>query len=346
MQKEVADARRIQAETVATLRQTRDQFANERTRLNSEKASAVKQVNDTRTMLADLRSTTTDQIETLQKDVRQQGLLIEDRDKKLLELTTTSFETPDGKISWVNPETGMVYLNLGAADGLRPQVTFSVYGVDVNNLAREERKATIEVTRVVNDQLAEARITEDRISDPVLAGDVVYTPLWNSKSALHFALAGKMDVNGDGRDDRELVRRLITMNNGTIDAEEYDGEVRGEMTQHTRYLILGDSPTVSDDAVNTAEQSAWTKIIDQASDLGVEQISYTKLLDLIGYDGEKRTIPMGRWSRPEDFEGPDNQAGSVFRARSPRDQGRRNIPSPVGERRRTPRPVGVGGRPN
>ena len=159
-----------------------------------------------------------------------------------MSLRQPSFETPDGKIRWVNPQTGRVYINLGAADGLQPQVTFSVYGVDVNNLAREEKKATIEVTRIVNDHLAEARITEDMLSDPVLEGDVIYTPLWNSKSALHFALAGKMDVNGDGRDDRELVRRLITMNNGTIDAEEYNGELRGEMTQHTRYLILGDSP--------------------------------------------------------------------------------------------------------
>ncbi len=49
-----------------------------------------------------------------------------------------------------------------------------------------------------------------------------------------------MDIDGNGKDDRELIRRLVTLNNGTIDAEDVDGEVKGQITNHTRYIVRGD----------------------------------------------------------------------------------------------------------
>jgi hypothetical protein len=61
----------------------------------------------------------------------------------------------------------------------------------------------------------------------------------------------------------------------------------------------------------------------QAAELGVEQLSVDKLLDFVGYDGEKRTIPLGRDARPEDFPAePEggvlrSSTGNVFRERQP-----------------------------
>ncbi|MCP4189638.1 MAG: hypothetical protein GY768_03305 [Planctomycetaceae bacterium] len=321
LQSEVANWKKKQAETDANLKKTRDEFAGERNRLNQEKSSIAGQIDKTRNQLTNLRTKSTQEIEDLNKEVSNQRSIIQRRDEQLDEFTTLSFETPDGKIEWVNPKTGIVFLNLGSDDGLRPQVTFSVYGVDVNNLAQEERKATIEVTRIVNENLAEARITEDDADNPVMPADVIYTPLWNANSAMHFALAGSMDINDDGRDDREIVKRLILLNNGTIDAEEQGGEINGKMTHHTRYLIIGDRPSVGTDGVaDTASQNAWTKMLNDATELGVEQISFDRLLDFIGYDGEKRTIPLGRNVRGADFEGSAESkepSGSVFRQRKP-----------------------------
>ena len=61
-----------------------------------------------------------------------------------------------------------------------------------------------------------------------------------------------------------------------------------------------------------------------ATDLGVEQVSFQRLLDFVGYDGEKRTIPLGRNASSDDFEGPagsaTDQRGSDFRQRKPRTQ--------------------------
>ncbi|MBN01147.1 MAG: hypothetical protein CMJ77_18695 [Planctomycetaceae bacterium] len=307
------------------LKQEQQKYSEDRAGLIQKQETLAATVDKTRTDFVELQTTSDNKIDGLQKEVNSQRIIIERRDQQLSEFTTLTFETPDGKIEWVNPKTGVVYLNLGSADGLRPQVTFSVYGVDVNNLAQEEKKATIEVTRIVNDRLAEARIIEDDINNPVLPEDVIYTPLWNSKSAMHFALAGFMDINDDGIDDREVVKRLILINNGKIDAEESNGEIDGSMTHHTRYLIIGEQPVSGGDgATDQARQGAWTKMINQATDLGVEQVSFQRLLDFVGYDGEKRTIPLGRNATSDDFSGPEgsatDQRGSDFRERKPRTQ--------------------------
>ncbi len=323
LQTALDDAKRIQAETEAELRRTRDEFATFRDQLNAEKDQLASVVQKSRAALDELQGKSDQQIQELQREVKNQELIISQRDGQLEELTTESFDVPDGKVLWVNARTGIVYVNLGSADGLRRQVTFSVYGTDVNNLSRGDRKGSIEITRIVNDHMAEGRITEDKIGDPILPSDVIYTPLWNANSALRFALAGKIDIDGDGRDDREIVKQLIRINSGTIDAEDKGTEVEGKMTRHTRYLILGDQPTIgeSGDVDATARQNAWSRILGQADELGVEKMSVEKLLDFVGYDGEKRTIPLGSAARAEDFApgpGAERGQGSVFRDREPR----------------------------
>ncbi len=321
------EARRIQNEKEAELLKTRDEFAQYREQLKQEQTQQASDLQQVRGELAALQTKTTQQTQELERELKNKELIISQRDGQLSELTTESFEVPDGKVLSVSPRSGNVYINLGAADGLRRQVTFSVYGVDVNNLAREEKKGSLEVTRIIDDHMAEARITEDTLAEPILPGDVIYTPLWNAKSALHFALAGMIDINGDGKDDREIVKQLIRINHGTIDAEEKGGDVQGTMTRHTRYLIRGDAPTVgdSDDTDSTSSQKAWSQMIEQADQLGVEQMSVEKLLDFVGYDGEKRTLPLGEQARSEDFmprPGSEAGQGSQFRARPRRPAGR------------------------
>lgn len=326
-QTELDDAIRIQGEKDAELLRSRSEFETARNQLNSEKSQLLSQLEQSRGELEQTRQQLTKQLDDAQREMKNQELIISQRDGQLAEFRTESFEVPDGKIQWVNPRTGMVYINLGSDDGLRRQVTFSVYGVDVNNLAREDKKGAIEVTRIVNGNLAEARITEDQSNEPILAGDVIYTPLWNAKSALRFGLAGTIDINGDGKDDSELVKRLIRINNGTVDAEIVGGQVQGELSHHTRYLIVGDAPTVADEesAGEAARQNAWSQMMADAKRYGIEQMSVEKMLDFVGYDGDKRTIPLGDDADPDDFVGgatDQGEVGSVFREREPRSRRR------------------------
>ena len=159
-------------------------------------------------------------------------------------------------IAWVNLRERMVWVNLGTADKLRPQVTLSVYDKGATKVAQGDSKGSIEVLRVIEPHLAEACIVDDQVSNPILPGDVVHTPAWRPGRAVHFALAGVLDVTDDGKSDRELVVNLIHRNGGEIDAElKDDGTIQGQLTSETRYLLQGIKPT---DTADAAKVNSWT----------------------------------------------------------------------------------------
>ena len=92
--------------------------------------------------------------------------------QKRAELEPGSFDVADGRVSWVN-QNGTVWINLGAADSLRRQMTFTVYDADQHDAAKAEKKGSLEVTRILGDHMAEARITEDDPKNPIITGDQV-----------------------------------------------------------------------------------------------------------------------------------------------------------------------------
>ena len=55
-----------------------------------------------------------------------------------------------------------MWINVGAADAIRRQVTFNVYDADEHDANRAVKKGSIEVTRLMGDHMAEARVTQDR----------------------------------------------------------------------------------------------------------------------------------------------------------------------------------------
>src|SRR4029078_6892055 len=102
---------------------------------------------------------------------------------------------------------------------------------ETQNTAKAKQKGTIEVTRVLDEHLSEARITSDDPKNPILSGDRIYSPAWHRGKQLHFALTGIIDVNGDGISDLQIVRNLITLNGGVLDAYlNDDGGVEGTMS--------------------------------------------------------------------------------------------------------------------
>ena len=279
----------------------------DRTDLTSQLAQQAKQADEKISALeADIAEKTAE-IETLTTKNEQLEIILADRENKIAQLTNeNSFDSPDGKIRFVNTKMGTVYLNLGAADGLRRQVTFSVFGADVNNLYKEEPKGKIEVIRVLSAHESEAKIVEDFVGDPMLRGDVVYTPIWNAGSALRFALVGTLDIDGDGSDDRERFKAMIARNNGKVDAEDVEAadgsrELRGRITRSTRYLVVdGDAPESADEDAASA-RDVRSQMLNEASSLGVEVIELDRLLEYMGFNGDRRVIPLGSRARAEDF---------------------------------------------
>jgi hypothetical protein len=245
--------------------------------------------------------------------------------EKVNERKTETFESPDGRVTWVNQRDKLVWINLGRQDNLRSQVNFSVHAKGVSNITSSARKGSIEVTRILDGHLAEARIVEDEDSDPILPGDVIYSPTWTAGRQLRFALAGLMDINGDENSDRSEVRNLILANNGLIDADvDENGNRTGRLSINTRYLVLGTRPT--EKAGNEAIQ-AYSNMQKEAYDLGIEKISLEKLLDMMGYQGTVRSVTLGRHARSEDFKAkPEGgvsrkstgNTSEIFQPRAPR----------------------------
>src|SRR3989304_1778590 len=166
------------------------------------------------------------------------------KDNLLAEVSKSaeSFEVPDGRVSWVN-QNGTVWVNLGAADALRRQITVRGFDADALDPAKTEKKGSVEVTRILGDHMAEARVTSDDPRNPILTGDQIYSQVWHRGKQLRFALTGIIDLDGDGRSDMKLARNLIELNGGAVDAYlADDGTVKGEITVNTRYLVLGDFP--------------------------------------------------------------------------------------------------------
>ena len=241
------------------------------------------------------------------KLVKTQGLL-DDKSKKLDEIRKETFAEPDGKISHVD-QNGTVWINLGRADALSRQVTFAVYPMDTTNLTRGGKKASIEVTQILGAHLAEARILEDSVSDPIMPGDKIHTPIWSVGEKKRFALAGFIDIDGDEKSDQHIVRNLITMNGGVVDCETdpKTGETRGAMTVNTRYLVLGEAPNVkSGEGANSeavrASVKAYSDMRSEAKRLGVQIITVGELLQNMGWKNQTPVIRYGRGSNPNDFK--------------------------------------------
>jgi len=220
--------------------------------------------------------------------------------EKTTQLKKFSRTAPDmfcGEVSYLQ-QGGSVWINVGRADGLDPQTTFSVYSADATNLGKAASKASIEVTRVTGEHMAEARIIKDSISDPIVPGDKLFTPLWSPGEKKHFALVGFLDLDGSGRNNHEAVRNLITMCGGIVDCDADKGEVkagdgsgrRGEMTINTTYLVRGEQPS---DKGEAKDMNLYTEMLRSADRLGVRIISLADLKQQMGYQNQTTVKHFG-----------------------------------------------------
>ena len=137
---------------------------------------------------------------------QQQGTIkkLMDQVKENEKEKNSLFESPDGHIIMVNQRLRMVSIDVGRTDGLLRQTTFSVFDHNENGVSNAKPKARIEVVSL-GDRMSEARILDDTPANPIIKGDVIFTPAWSPGQRVHFALAMKMDINKDRIDDYDMI---------------------------------------------------------------------------------------------------------------------------------------------
>jgi hypothetical protein len=238
------------------------------------------------------------------------------------------------KITSINSTGDLPYINLGSADNLRRQVTFSIYGKGIDGRPLKEPKGKLEVVRVTGEHTAQAKITElrDERRDPVLTGDFIYNPAWNSNLKQHVAIIGTIDLTGDGRDN--ITEFMRTLKNQNVEVDGYfdmktrklkkpDGDAPGEITRQTDLLIVGAGPDFGTGVVRANDAKAEEKnatlkamqeVQDRAEKLGVRVIRLHNYLEMSGYALPK---PLSAEKGKIGFQRNLESAGSPIERREP-----------------------------
>ncbi|MEM9352844.1 MAG: hypothetical protein AAGA92_07505 [Planctomycetota bacterium] len=325
LKKEMQDQ---QANYKRSLDQIQQDAASEKNKLDRKYAEVVEQKNelasklsDSRGMLDNLRDESDAKVQELAKQV--ENFRTKNEVLQATQVEEDPFSQPaDGKIAWVNQGQRTVWINLGSDDGIRPQVTFSVYGADENDALSARKKGSIEVTRVLNDRLAEARITSDEVTRPLMGGDQIYSQVWSPGREVGFGIIGVVDLDGDGAEDLDTLKRIVTANGGTIVTAPDTG---GELNVKTRFLIAGDDPSAEG---KEDYLQHWRSNSDDAAALGIEVIQVESFLELMGWQPRKGATGIGASARPGELKlGPD-KGGQRSRLSTDREFFRRRIPPP------------------
>jgi hypothetical protein len=254
---------------------------------------------------------------------QQLVIQVDDLREKLKTATRVSFERPDGLVRWIDNTAGLVWINLGSQDRLRLRTTFSVYRKAHHGVARgaEDIKGQIEVTRIIDNHTAEARILNDDIYDPISKGDPVYTPLWSPGRTETFAVIGLVDLDQDGVFDRDQFHDILSdagarLNHEVLDdgtRVRYEGfpdkfinwtEDAPTLDSDTKYLILADIPDPSlaireeDVIIRKAISEHLLAMRKEARLKGIEEIRLSDFLEYMGYRPQRRLYVPGLVDRP------------------------------------------------
>jgi hypothetical protein len=274
----------------ADLTKARAEFEKQRAEASAKSDEVAKKLDDLSKQLS--------QIEVFKRQVEEKEKeLVATRKQLEIEVAKTRegdadlAKVPVADVVFANQLADTITINRGLQDGVRRQMTFSVYGKDETNLARATPKAAVEVVQVTGPNTSECRIISGKLRDPIVKGDVLYTPAWKPGQKVHFALGPNMDLNGDGdytADELETLRGLIALNGGVVDSwVEIDGTVKvdkesGGMGFYTRFFVVGLPPR--------RDQKEMVATFDkQVEQFGVEKINIGKMLDYMGYSVKRAT---------------------------------------------------------
>ena len=212
---------------------------------------------------------------------------------KVNEYEREVFNIPDGKIVKIAEGLNTVVLSIGRADGLRINRSFAVYDQSVSNFEKGRNKASIEITRLVGDKAAEARITEQNPLNPILPNDYVLSPTWDPGYSTPIALAGSFDLDNDGFDDSNKLKQMIIRNGGDVRvSHDEQGNITGTVDPAIRYLVLGTAPVEGPEA-NPEVVEAMRTMEEQAKLNTVQVIDLRKLLNWMGVHGRAKVEKIG-----------------------------------------------------
>ena len=314
VQVKTRDFIKYRIETDAEITQVKADRAAIQTNLSETEKQLEETKNASRVKENDLKNKMASQQETMEKsqEARKRERQVAKDEKKLLqsekaevvrkignlkqkvdEYEREVFNIPDGKIVKIAEGLGTVVLNIGRADGLRVNRTFAVYDQSVSNFEKGQNKASIEITRLIGDKDAEARITQQDPLNPILPNDYVLSPTWDPGYSTPIALAGAFDLDDDGFSDFNKLKQMVKLNGGDVRVfHDEQGNITGTVDPSIRYLVLGTAPVEGPEA-NPEVVEAMKIMAEQAQLNTVQVIDLRKLLNWMGVHGRAKVEKLG-----------------------------------------------------
>jgi len=215
-----------------------------------------------------------------------------DLSRRIDQLSNAEFERADAQVVYADQANKTVRLNVGTDDGIRPLTTFNVFPADAIDVGGAKSKGSVQVVAAIGPHECEARILEDEMSSPIMAGDLVYTPLWRPGEAVRYALDFNLDINGDGRSDLDEIIGLIQSSGGEVAAYlDADGKEVGSIDAGVYRLVVSEEEILdvlkNDFALDqaTKDQIVATRegFLDAAAKNGVRTMTLSDFLVRVGY---------------------------------------------------------------
>lgn len=272
---EVSARREAQDNTTAVSQQKDVRIGELQGMLNDEQQRSAQQKEEDNQRIANLQS----QLDEQQNRVREIEAKAElDRSVSEKEISTLNArllaqaqklevlrepDLPDGMIIAANPGTKLVYIDIGAQDGLKRGTKFDVFRRGKGGELL--RKGRVEVRNVEKDS-AMCGILEDLDEfDPIVKGDVLVNPLFSRDMQRTFVLLGRFPSSTN----RDLITdRLKSLGNS----------VEETVSSRTDFLVLGDK-----EQGEFAPELTETDEYKLADKLGVQIVLLGDIWDFIKY---------------------------------------------------------------
>ena len=253
--------------------QHRIELANVQTQFNQTRQALQEEQDNRQTQVANLES---------ERDALQNAVV--KKEATITQLTALETDVADGQIISIAPADGKVVLNIGSADNLRLNQSFAIYDQDVRIYRSGKEKASVRVTRILGPRKAEARITSQRITDPILVNDFVSTPTWDRGYSVPIAIAASVHLDNDGSSDLQRLISIVEANGfGNVVAyHDEQGKVFGKIDENTRLFVMGD------ESLLRAARTGFDTLDAQRERFQPRVISIRELLVEMGYISEAR----------------------------------------------------------
>jgi hypothetical protein len=216
------------------------------------------------------------------------SIVREQRDQ--LENTRNRVELADGFVTAVDDNRQEVVINITSRQGARLGMKMAIFDAASPAIPNEKLKGTIVLTHV-GEQSSTARILKwnDSIG-PIRVGDIVFSPAWSPNTPTRFALVGKIDVNRDGKDDRDELTRMIKEAGGTVDFDlppPEVGKVTGTLSPRIDWYVTDARPPLERGPFPTQMSS----VIKEARFDGIRPMPIERLLAFLGYGMGRQDMP-------------------------------------------------------